>query len=139
MRSEAEGGEIMRLTNELLSAALSGLEYQKRGIEAKIAEIREELKVSDFSRNTSNDMLLQLMEVQPDGNVKTMLIGSGGSGTSTWRDRIPGLDAADLTSHGTSASDYPKRKHTMSAAGRARIAAAQKKRWAAIKKAKKAS
>lgn len=112
---------MMQLTNELLSAALSGLECQQREIEEKIAEIRRNLGVSAFE-----DMLAPLAN-------------DPGASTSTWRDRIPGLDAADLTSHGTSASDYPKRKHTMSAVGRARIAAAQKKRWAAIKKAKKAS
>lgn len=34
-----------------------------------------------------------------------------------------------------SAGKQPQKRHTMSAAGRARIAAAQKKRWAAKKKA----
>lgn len=119
----------MRLTNELLSAALSGLECQQREIEAKIAEIRKELGVDLARRGPA----------AANRSIRPELTGKGG-GTSTWRDRIPGIDGAtiDITSHGTSASDYPKkRNHTMSAAGRARIAAAQRKRWAAIKKAKK--
>lgn len=124
----------MQLTNELLSAALSGLEYQKRGIEAKIAEIRRNLELTG---DASRHLTIATGDKRVDGKWIWDSPETARIGTSTWRDRIPGLDAADLTSHGTSASDYPKRKHTMSAAGRARIAAAQKKRWAAIKKAKK--
>jgi hypothetical protein len=36
-----------------------------------------------------------------------------------------------------SGSSVPRQKRPMSAAGRERIAAAQRKRWAAVKKAKK--
>jgi hypothetical protein len=49
--------------------------------------------------------------------------------------KLAGLDAAISALNGNVAPKAVKGKRTMSAAGRARISAAQKKRWAKVKKA----
>ena len=51
--------------------------------------------------------------------------------------RTSSSDRGGVNGVSKKASTAPRKKHTMSAEGRAKIAAAQKKRWAAQKKAVK--
>jgi hypothetical protein len=73
-----------KLDNEILAAAIEGLEAQKKRIDAQIAEVRQ------------------------------LLHGGGAEPAAT--------------------PEAPRKRRTMSAAGRKRVAEAQRKRWAAIRK-----
>ena len=129
--------ELTTLTQtELLQAALDGLEQQRSDIIRRMhwvqMQLNGDVKLSRFFSFGSGDVLqiprpgnkpdarwlsrLKRADLRPDPGECTTVRGAKGG------DRV---------------STKPKRQ--MSAAGRARIAAAQKKRWAAFKTFRKRS
>ena len=88
----------LQLDSGMLQAALAGYQQQLEHIEAKMAEVRRQLR----------------------------------AGAATAK------SAASTKSAPAGAAGRP-RKHRMSAEGRARIAAAQRARWARVKRAKTTS
>jgi hypothetical protein len=105
-----------KLDNEIIQAAIDGLESKKHHIDTQIAELREMLKGAHATapakgrrggkRKFSPEALERMREAQK----------------RRWA-KVKGETAA-----AAKAAPRPKRK--MSAAGRKAIAAAQKKRWA---------
>ena len=107
---------LPKLPDDILAAALEGLEAQKTRIETQIAEIRGRLGGTAASSET--------------GKPKRKVSASA-------RRRM--ARAQKLRWKKVKQASEPATKPTrqMSASARKRIAAAQKKRWAAIKKAAK--
>ena len=106
----------LKLTADILSAALEGFEAQKNRIDARIAEIRPMLGGSGTE---------QAETAKPKRRVSAAAKRRMAKGQRLRWKKIKQAAAPETT----------KPKRTMSVAGRKRIAAAQKKRWAAIKKA----
>lgn len=101
---------------EIAKIALDGLWDYRRGIDARIEKLRS------FVNNNET--------VQP----------MPGTVTPLKRGRRPNKPKTASVTGAIDAVDKPaKRRRTMSKAGRERIAAAQKKRWAKVQKAKKQS
>jgi hypothetical protein len=117
---------LVPTTNELLHYALIGLEQQKKNLDLKIAEIRQQ------------------MDPTPSTPVKTAAPSTGRRTMSPEaRARISAAQrkrwAASKKGATTAAVKAPtakatKKRRTLSPEARARIAAAQRKRWAAVRK-----
>jgi hypothetical protein len=110
----------LKLTTDILSAALEGFEVQKNRIDARIAEIRQMLGGSTAPTaltDTGKPRKKRSAAVR-----RKMALAQ--------RARYTKVKQASAPPQAVAAK--PKRK--MSASARKRIAAAQKKRWAAIKK-----
>jgi hypothetical protein len=106
----------LKLTTDILSAALEGFAAQKDRIDARIAEIRQMLGGGGTERSEG---------ARPKRRVSA---AAGRRMARAQRLRWKKIKQA-------AAPEPTKPKRTMSASARKRIAAAQKKRWAAIKKA----
>jgi hypothetical protein len=112
----------LKLTADILAAALVGFEAQKNRIDARIAEIRQMLDGRGAGQAGQSEAAAPKRRVSA-GARRRMARAQ----RLQWKQIKQGAEPAQA---GTA-----KPKRTMSAAGRRRIAAAQKKRWAAIKKA----
>ncbi len=113
----------LKLTADLLAAAMIGFEAQKVAIEGKIAEIRLQLD-GGKSEPASPSEIRKPRKKRSAAVRRKMALAQ----RARWA-KIKQVSAPQPSSPLTKT---PKR--AMSAAGRKRIAAAQKKRWAAIKK-----
>ncbi len=117
----------LKLTQDILSAALIGFEVQKVAVLGKIAEIRQLLGGGGEEPAPSPEIRKPRKKRSAAARRKMALAQK-----ARWA-KVKQASAAQPAS-----TAGKKSKRTMSAAGRKRIAAAQKKRWAAIKAAKKA-
>jgi hypothetical protein len=113
----------LKLTADILSAALIGFEVQKVALEGKIAAVRLMLDVGRSEPASSSEIRKPRKKRSAAVRRKMALAQK-----ARWA-KIKQAAAPQAASPATK-----KTKRTMSAAGRKRIAAAQKKRWAAIKK-----
>jgi hypothetical protein len=113
----------LKLTADILSAALKGFEVQKNRIDAKIAEIRQMLDGVTARAGATNETGRPRRKRNAAIRRKMALAQK-----ARWA-RIKQGSAPQPSAPATK-----KLKRTMSASARKRIAAAQKKRWAAIKK-----
>jgi hypothetical protein len=114
----------LKLTNDILAAALIGFEAQKVAIDGKIAEIRLQLDGGRPEPASSSEIRKPRKKRSAAARRKMALAQK-----ARWA-KIQQVSAPQPAS---SATEKPRR--AMSEAGRKRIAAAQKKRWAAIKNA----
>src|SRR5437773_6907399 len=112
----------LKLTADILSAAIIGFEVQKFAIEGKIAEIRLMLDGGRSEAATPSEIRKPRKKRSAAVRRKMAL---------AQRARYAKLKQASAPQPASPATKKPKR--TMRAAGRKRIAAAQKKRWAAVK------
>ena len=111
----------LKLSDDILAAALEGYAAQKARIEAQIAEIRAMLGGTAASSETG----------KPRRTVSASARRRMARAQKLrWKKAKQGSETAQA------ATTKPKRE--LSAGARKRIATAQKKRWAAIKKAAKA-
>jgi hypothetical protein len=117
------------LTPEIALAAIAGLELQKTQIDSQIAELRN---VLDGGRLTSS---AAMPSDTSKGKRKKFSLASRKKMAAAQRARYAKLRGESEPTEAAAAK--PKRK--MSAAGRKAIATAAKKRWKAIKAAKKAA
>lgn len=108
----------MEVTKQLLEAALAGYSKQKAEVEARMDEVRHALSEtpSTVTLRVTND-IAGLAEAR---KVAAAMLSRGQENMQV----------------GTWARVLKPKKRAMSAAGRARIAAATKARWAAWRKAK---
>ena len=113
----------LKLTDDILSAALVGFEAEKNRIEAKIAEIRQMLGGST-KRAAPTDTGKPRKKRSAAVRRKMALAQKA---------RYAKLKQASAPQPASPATKKPKRK--MSASARRRIAAAQRKRWAIQKAA----
>jgi hypothetical protein len=107
----------LKLTADILSAAIIGFEVQKFAIEGKIAEIRLKLDRARSERATSSEIRKPRKKRSAAARRKMAL---------AQRARWAKIKQGSAPQGASSATKKPKR--TMSTAGRKRIAAAQKKR-----------
>jgi len=114
----------LKLTADILAAAVIGFEAQKSAIENKIAEIRLMLDGGGSEPATSSETRKPRKKRSAAARRKMALAQKA---------RWAKIKQVSAPQPARPAAKKPKR--TMSAAGRKRIAAAQKKRWAAIKRA----
>jgi hypothetical protein len=105
----------LKLSDDILAAALEGFEAQKKRVEAQIAEIRERLGGAAASSET--------------GKPKRKVSASA-------RRRMARAQKLRWKKAKQASEGAAKPKRQMSAGAKKRIATAQKKRWAAIKAAK---
>jgi hypothetical protein len=110
---------LLKLTADILAAALEGFEAQKNRIDAKIAEIRQMLGGSRVPALTDTG---KPRKKRSAGVRRKMALAQ--------RARYAKLKQASAPQPAN-----PAIKRTMSASARKRIAAAQRKRWAAIRRA----
>ena len=112
----------LKLSADILAAALVGFEAQKSRIDARIADIRQMLDGRHPPQAGQSETATPKRRV-----------------SATARRRMAKAQRLRWKKIKQAAAPEPaKPKRTMSAAGRKSIAAAQKKRWAAIKKAAQA-
>jgi len=109
----------------ILSAALSGLEFEKSRIDAAIAEIKAELGQHDRPSQSASDTAQKAAPQK-------------GGMTAAGKKRIAAAQRKRWAALKASQAQPKKAKRRMSAEGRARIVAATKKRWAEFHKAAKA-
>ena len=112
----------LKLTADILSAAVIGFEVQKFAIERKIAEIR--LMLEEGRSEPAAPSEIRKPRKKRSAAVRRKM-------ALAQRARYAKLKQASALQPASPATKKPKR--TMSAAGRKRIAAAQRKRWAAIR------
>jgi len=134
MRIHISSGEELQMAKQpqidhgILSAALSGLEFEKSRLDATIAEIKAELGQPGPGRP---------QQAPTDGAEKAAPKRGGMSAAG--KRRIAAAQRkrwAALKASQAEPKKSKRKKRKMSAAGRARIIAATKKRWAAYHKAK---
>jgi len=114
-----------QIDHGILSAALSGLEFEKSRLDAAIAKIKAELGQPSHGRP---------QQAPTDGAEKAPPKRGGMSAAG--KRRIAAAQRKRWAALKASQAEPVKPKRKMSAAGRARIIAATKKRWAAYHKAK---
>ena len=128
------------VSDDLLNAALHGLESQKLAIEAHIAQVRSLLGngVKRRGRPPKNALTTDVAEPKK----RHFSVATRRKMAAGQRRRYAALTGETETAKASAATKEvaatPK-KRTMSAAGRKRIADANRKRWAAIRKAKSAA
>jgi peptidoglycan hydrolase CwlO-like protein len=110
------------LTKEIIEAAITGFEAQKRHLDEQLAELRAMLSSTPASSSSTS---------QPRGRRKR---GMSEAGRKAIAEAQRKRWAAVRGESGPQKS-APKSKRKLSAAGRAAIVAALKKRWAAKKAA----
>jgi hypothetical protein len=111
----------LKLTADILAAAMMGFEVQKFAIEGKIAEIRLMLD-GDRSEPAAPSPATRTRRKKRSAAVRRKM-------ALAQRARYAKLKQGSEPTQAVA----PKPKRKLSAAARKRIAAAQKKRWAAIK------
>lgn len=124
-----------RLTNDVLNAALAGLEAQRQKIDDQIQQVRSMLGVGVRRRG------------RPPKNAALDGAGAQTAPPARKRRRFSAETRARMRAAQQKrwasakkqkpAAAAPAKKHRLSAAGRKRIIEATKKRWAAYKAAKK--
>jgi hypothetical protein len=111
-----------KLTKEIITAAISGFEEQKRQIDAQISDLRVQL---------SGRQAAPTAAPEPTGRKRRKMSAAG-------RKAIAEAQRKRWAAKAASQPQTPaKPKRRLSAAGRAAIIAATKKRWAAKRAAKK--
>jgi hypothetical protein len=113
----------LKLTADILAAALMGFEVQKFAIEGKIAEIRLMLD-GDRSEPAAPSPATRTRRKKRSAAVRRKM-------ALAQRARYAKLKQGSEPTQAVA----PKPKRILSAAGRKRIASAQRNRWAAIKQA----
>lgn len=114
----------LNLTEEIISAAIEGLEARKVSIDSKIAELRALLSGGSVeTAATPNAPKAKRHKMSAAARKRI-----GDAQRKRW--------AASKIAPEPAAPEAPKKKRKLSKAGRAAIVAATKKRWAAVKAAK---
>jgi cell division septum initiation protein DivIVA len=117
-----------RLSTDILAAALAGFEEQKKRLDARIAELRQQL-------NGGSPASTQGPIPQPTKR-RRMSTGArrriAAAQRRRWADRKAGAGTTAKT-----ATTPVKKKRRLSVAGRKAIIEATKKRWAAVRAAAK--
>jgi hypothetical protein len=113
----------MKLTPEIISAAILGYETEKAGIDKKIAELR------GMMPGGGADAALTPKALTP--KLRTISAAGRKAIAEAQRKRWAAKKAAE-----PAPAEAAKPKRKLSAAGRKRIIEATKKRWAAVKAAK---
>jgi hypothetical protein len=108
----------LKLTKEIVDAAIEGFEAQKRRIDAQIAELR--------ALGTHADGTPSPGASRKKGRRGRISAAGRAAIAEAQRKRWAAKKAPSLAT-------APKRKHRISAAGRKGIAEAQKKRWVSLK------
>ena len=128
------------ISNDILNAALNGLESQKLTVEAHIAQVRSLLGNGVKRRGRPPRNALTTAVAEP--KKRHFSAATRRKMAAGQRRRYAALRGETEQSQKTTARKQvatPPKKRTMSAAGRKRIADADRKRWAAIRKAKSAA
>ena len=115
-----------KLTQEIITAAITGFEAQKAEIDSQIAELRSLLHGVGHSEPAASNAIGRPRKKFSDATRRKM--------AAAQRARYSKLRQG---SEQTQAEAAKPKKRKMSAAGRRAISIATKKRWAAIKAAKK--
>ncbi|HEX3747669.1 MAG TPA: hypothetical protein VHW09_27225 [Bryobacteraceae bacterium] len=117
------------LTNEIIEAAITGFEAQKLKIDAQIAELRAMLKGEPAAPAA------HAKTAKPKRKVSAAALKRMREGQQRRWAKVRGETApAAKTAPAPKAVKGAKKKRKLSAAGKANIVAALKKRWAAKKK-----
>jgi hypothetical protein len=111
---------LLKLTDDILAAALEGFEVQKERLDARISEIRQILDGGSLGSAAATSTGKPKRKVSAAARRRMAQ-----SQKLRWK----------KIKQAAAPSKREKPKRTMSAAGRKRIAAAQRKRWAEKKKA----
>ena len=111
----------MKLTNEVLTAAIAGFEHQKRDIDERVAALRQMLH--------RNGMVPSAPATNGRG---PMSAAAGKRIAAAQRKRWAAVRASEPK---TVAKGARPKKRKLSAAGRRAIVEATKRRWAAFRKA----
>jgi hypothetical protein len=114
----------IKLTNEILTAAVLGFEEQKRNIDAKIAELRTMLPGGSPEAAATPEA--------PTGKRKKFSAASRRKMALAQKARWAKVRGESEAAQ----KEAPKSKRKISKEGLARIVAATKKRWAAVRAAK---
>jgi hypothetical protein len=120
-----------KLTQEIITAAITGFEAQKAEIDSQIAELRSLLHGGGHSEPAVST---------PTGRPrKKFSAATRRKMAAAQRARYSKLRQGSEPTQAASSKPAKRKRRKMSAAGKAAIAAAVKKRWAAIRAAKKAA
>ena len=117
----------LKLTDDILAAAIEGLQIRKQRIDEKISEIRQMLNGGSRTEATGSTETAKPRKKRSAAVRKRMALAQRARYSKLRHDSEPTQAAATK----------PKKKRRMSAAGRKAISEATKKRWAAIKAAQK--
>ncbi len=119
----------IKLTTEILNAAIEGLEAQKSRIDAQMAEIRQMLNEARIKPAATPERANRKRKMSAAARKRI-----GDAQRKRWAEtkRQPETTSQPVM------PEAPKPKRKLSAAGRARIIAATKKRWAAVRAAERA-
>ena len=123
------------VSNDLLSAALQGLESQKLTIEAHIAEVRSLLGNGAKRRGRPPKNAQTTYGTEP----KKRHFSAAARRRMAAAQKLRWAKLRGETGQPTKKVAATPKKRTMSAEAKANIAAAARKRWAAVRKAKKAA
>ena len=115
----------LKLTDDILAAAIEGLQIQKQRIDEKISEIRQILDGGSPTEATAATDIAKPRKKRSAAVRRRMALAQRARFAKLKQGSKPDAQTAK-----------PK-KRKMSAAGRRAISLAAKKRWAAIKAAKK--
>ena len=118
-----------KLTPEIITAAIAGFEAQKLSIDTQIAELRSMLNGAGYSEAAASTPTAKPRKKFSAASRRKM--------AAAQRARYSKLKEDSEPPQAESAK--PKKKRKMSAAGRKAISEATKKRWAAVRAAKKAA
>jgi hypothetical protein len=114
-----------KLTDEILTAAIEGFEAQKKRIDARISEIKQQLSGDSSEPALAAETPKRRRRLSAAARLKI-----ANAQRKRW--------AASRQQPAVASKAAPKKKRRLSAAGRKRIIEATKKRWAAVR-AKKAA
>ena len=122
------------LTNEIIEAAIDGLEAKKLRIEAQLIELRHMLNGKTVSTEPKNGSESSHPRTQAKRKLSPEAIERMRQGQQRRWAKVRGeSEPAAKTAPVATSAPVKKPKRKLSAAGRKAIAEAQKKRWAAKK------
>src|SRR6266700_253284 len=117
----------LKLTNDILAAAIEGFLVQKQRLDEKISEIRQILDGGSRTEATATTDISKPRRKRSAAVRRKMALAQRARFDKLRQDSEP------------TQAESAKPKRTMTAAGRRAISLAAKKRWRAIKAAKKAA
>ena len=119
----------LKLTNDILAAALIGFEEQKNQLEAKISAIRQMLDGGAHSGPAAPTETAKPRKKRSAAVRRTMKLAQ----QLRWK------KIKEVAAPPQAETAKPRKKRRMSAAGRKAVSEASKRRWAAVKAAKKSA
>ena len=124
-----------KLTPEILSAALKGLEAQRDRVASQIAEVRRLLGGAHAPASSAAEAPTRKPRRKMSAAARKRITEAQRKRWEAFRKTSEPVPAPARKQIAKTAKAAPTQKRTMSAAGRKRIAEAARKRWAEFRKA----